>query len=68
VTITHQPPDVGTVAGETWVVVVALPCGCGAGCDFAAAACWGQVEAVEEHHTDDDSWWTHACERHAEST
>lgn len=27
--------------------------------------CWGQVTVVAEEYTDDDYWWIHVCEGHA---
>lgn len=28
--------------------------------------CWGQVTVVDEDYTEDDWWWVHACEGHAQ--
>jgi hypothetical protein len=68
VTVTHQPPDVGALAGEGWVVDVTeaapTPCSCGAGCETPDATCWGAVEVTDEQSDEDDTWWSHACSAH----
>jgi hypothetical protein len=37
---------------------------CHSGYD-SSRPCWGQTTVVGEDYTDDDHWWTHACEGHA---
>ncbi len=43
---------------------------CDCDCDYLNwydnEPCWGQVTVVDEIYSDDDSWWIHACEGHAE--
>lgn len=44
---------------------------CGADCwaehwlEEYGGPCWGDVEVIDEEYTDDDYWWIHACEGHA---
>lgn len=39
---------------------------CNAECphDREDEPCWGEVEVIDEHYTEDDSWWVHACQGH----
>lgn len=39
---------------------------CGADCDQASAACYGEIEVVDEMYDEEtgNCWWEHACEKH----
>jgi hypothetical protein len=65
--------EVLTLIGSS--IMESLPCYnpsacCNADCyaldSYDDEPCWGNVYVVDETYTEDDHWWHHACEGHAD--